>query len=201
MIGLNKKPIMNNNKKLVPIENYGLKCMSIGFILDPESPTIWRGPMVMKALEQMFNGVEWGNLDYLIIDLPPGTGDAQLSLAQNSKISGSIIISTPQEVALTDARKGISMFEKVNVKILGIVENMSYFICENCKEKHFIFSKDGAKNHAEKFNIPFLGQIPINKKLREQSDIGVPICIEDPKGEISQIYLKIAKNLNMNLNK
>ena len=129
MMGISKKPIMNENKKLIPLENYGIKLMSIGFILDSEAPTIWRGPMVMKALEQMFNGVEWGELDYLIIDLPPGTGDAQLTLAQSSKLSGSIIISTPQDVALTDARKGINMFKKVNVDILGIVENISYFIC------------------------------------------------------------------------
>ena len=139
MMGISKKPIMNENKKLVPLENYGIKLMSIGFILDSEAPTIWRGPMVMKALEQMFNGVEWGELDYLIIDLPPGTGDAQLTLAQSSKLSGSIVISTPQDVALTDARKGINMFKKVNVDILGIVENMSYFMCDNCNQKHYIF--------------------------------------------------------------
>ena len=143
MMGISQKPIMNENKKLIPLENYGIKLMSIGFILDSEAPTIWRGPMVMKALEQMFHGVEWGELDYLIIDLPPGTGDAQLTLAQSSKLSGSIIISTPQDVALTDARKGINMFKKVNVDILGIVENMSYFICDNCNQKHYIFSKDG----------------------------------------------------------
>ena len=149
MIGVSKKPIMNEkNKKLIPIESYGIKCMSIGFILDEEAPTIWRGPMVMKALEQMFNGVDWGELDYLIIDLPPGTGDAQLTLAQSSKLSGSIIISTPQEVALIDARKGINMFKKVNVDILGIVENMSYFICNNCNEKHFIFSKGWGKKRS-----------------------------------------------------
>ena len=139
MMGISQKPIMNENKKLIPLENYGIKLMSIGFILDSEAPTIWRGPMVMKALEQMFNGVEWGELDYLIIDLPPGTGDAQLTLAQSSKLSGSIVISTPQDVALTDARKGINMFKKVNVDILGIVENMSYFICDNCNQKHYIY--------------------------------------------------------------
>ena len=152
MMGISKKPIMNENKKLIPLENYGIKLMSIGFILDSEAPTIWRGPMVMKALEQMFNGVDWGELDYLIIDLPPGTGDAQLTLAQSSKLSGSIVISTPQDVALTDARKGINMFKKVNVDILGIVENMSYFICDNCYQKHYIFSKDGVKKEAEEYN-------------------------------------------------
>ncbi len=200
MMGISKKPEINENKKLIPVNNYGIKCMSIGFILDEEAPTIWRGPMVMKALEQMFNGVDWGSLDFLIIDLPPGTGDAQLSLAQNSKLSGSIVISTPQDVALIDARKGINMFKKVDVEILGIVENMSYFICDNCEEKHFIFSKDGAKKEAEKFKVPFLGHIPINKNLRKQSDNGTPCCVDDPNGEISKIYTTIAKQINVSLN-
>ena len=155
--------------------------------------------MVMKALEQMFNGVDWGKLDYLIIDLPPGTGDAQLTLAKSSKLSGSIIVSTPQDVALADARKGINMFKKVNVDILGIVENMSYFICDNCNEQHFIFSKDGAKKEAEKFKVPFLGNIPIDKRLREQSDEGIPACIDNPDGEISKQFITIAKELNQRL--
>ena len=199
MMGISEKPKMNDEKKLIPIENYGVKCMSIGFILDNEAPTIWRGPMVMKALEQMFNGVEWGNLDYLIIDLPPGTGDAQLSLAQSSKLSGSIVISTPQEIALTDARKGINMFKKVDVKILGIVENMSYFVCDNCNQKHFIFSKDGVKKEAENFKIPYLGNIPLDKKLGKQSDEGRPSIIDDPNGEISKKYVSIAKEIDFSL--
>ena len=200
MMGISKKPEMSDKKKLIPIVNYGIKCMSIGFILDDEAPTIWRGPMVMKALEQMFNGVEWGALDYLIIDMPPGTGDAQLTLAQSSKLSGSIIISTPQEVALTDAKKGINMFKKVNVEILGMIENMSYFICNNCNEKHYIFAKDGAQKEAEKFKIPFLGNIPLDKDLRKQSDEGTPSCIKEPNSEISKKYISIAKNLNDKLN-
>ena len=199
MMGIKKKPDINDSKKLIPVENYGIKCMSIGFILDDEAPTIWRGPMIMKALEQMFNGVEWGDLDYLIIDLPPGTGDAQLTLAQSSKLTGSIIISTPQEVALTDARKGINMFKKVDVNIIGIVENMSYFMCENCNEKHFIFSKDGAIKEANKFKVPFLGSIPINKKLRKQSDEGRPSFIDDPDSEISDIFISIAKDIKNKL--
>ena len=200
MMGISQKPIMNENKKLIPLENYGIKLMSIGFILDSEAPTIWRGPMVMKALEQMFNGVEWGELDYLIIDLPPGTGDAQLTLAQSSKLSGSIVISTPQDVALTDARKGINMFKKVNVDILGIVENMSYFICDNCNQKHYIFSKNGAKKEAEEFKIPFLGEIPIDINLRIQSDNGIPALIDNPDGEIAKKFISIAKNLKKSLN-
>ena len=199
MMGISKKPIMNENKKLIPLENYGIKLMSIGFILDSEAPTIWRGPMVMKALEQMFNGVEWGELDYLIIDLPPGTGDAQLTLAQSSKLSGSIVISTPQDVALTDARKGINMFKKVNVDILGIVENMSYFICDNCNQKHYIFSKDGVKKEAQESKIPFLGEIPIDTNLRIQSDNGIPALIDNPDGEISKKFISIAKNLKRSL--
>ena len=187
MMGISGRPQGNENKKLIPLESYGIKCMSIGFLVSVDTPTIWRGPMVMKALEQMFNGVEWGSLDYLIIDLPPGTGDAQLSLAPNSKISGSIIVSTPQDVALIDARKGINMFKRVDVNVLGLVENMSYFICDSCNEKHYIFAKDGGKNEANKFQIPFLGSIPINKKLRIQSDNGKPSCIDEPNSEISKI--------------
>jgi len=199
MMGISGRPQANENKKLIPLESYGVKCMSIGFLVSVDTPTIWRGPMVMKALEQMFNGVEWGKLDYLIIDLPPGTGDAQLTLAQSSKLSGSIIVSTPQDVALIDARKGINMFKRVDVDVLGLVENMSYFICNNCDEKHYIFSKDGAKNEAEKFQIPFLGDIPLDKKLRLHSDEGKPCCIDDPNGEISKKYLSIAKNLDASL--
>jgi len=195
MMGISGKPEVSQNKKLIPLESYGIKCMSIGFLVSEETPTIWRGPMIMKALEQMFNGVEWGKLDYLIIDLPPGTGDAQITLAQNSQLSGSIIVSTPQDVALTDARKGINMFKKVNVPILGLVENMSYFICDNCNEKHFIFSNDGVKQEAEKFQIPFLGSLPIDKELRIQSDEGRPAPIDKPEGNIAKQYFEIAKSI------
>ena len=156
--------------------------------------------MIMKALEQMFNGVEWGKLDYLIIDLPPGTGDTQISLAQNAKLSGSIIISTPQDIALIDAIKGINMFRRVNVPILGIVENMSYFICNECNKKHYIFSNGGAKNEADKNNIPFLGDLPIDIDLRKNSDLGNPACTSNPNGKISISYTNIAKNINQNLN-
>ena len=196
MMGISGRPEASQNKKLIPLESFGIKCMSIGFLVSIDTPTIWRGPMVMKALEQMFNGVEWGQLDYLIIDLPPGTGDAQLTLAQSSKLSGSIIVSTPQDIALNDARKGINMFKRVNVPVIGLVENMSYFICDNCNEKHYIFSKDGGMEEANRFKVPFLGNIPINKKLREQSDQGMPCCEVEPNSEISQKYLSIAQNIN-----
>ena len=195
MMGVSGKPELSQNKKLIPLENYGIKCMSIGFLVNEDTPTIWRGPMIMKALEQMFNGVEWGQLDYLIIDLPPGTGDAQITLAQSSKLSGSIIVSTPQDVALTDARKGINMFKRVDVPIIGLVENMSYFICDKCDEKHYIFSYEGAKKEAEKFQIPFLGSLPIDKELRIQSDEGRPACIDKPNGNIAKKFLKIAKSI------
>jgi len=199
MMGISKKPKANENNNLVPLVSFGIKCMSIGFLVGVDTPTIWRGPMVMKALEQMFNGVEWGELDYLIIDLPPGTGDAQLTLAQSSKLSGSIIISTPQDIALIDARKGINMFKKVNVPILGLIENMSYFICDNCNEKHFIFSTEGAKKESKKFQIPFLGELPIDKELRIQSDEGKPCCIDNPKGSIAKAYIEIAKKIDQSI--
>ena len=196
MMGISGRPQVNQNKKLIPLENYGIKCMSIGFLIDVDTPAIWRGPMVMKALEQMFNGVEWGELNYLIIDLPPGTGDAQLTLAQSSKLSGAIVVSTPQDVALADARKGINMFKKVDVPVLGIVENMSYFICESCGERHEIFSSGSVKNEAIKFETPFLGELPIDKNLRIYSDAGKPICISEPEGQISKKYLSMAKQIH-----
>ena len=196
MMNISEKPKINENKKLLPIERYGIKCMSIGFLIGEDTPTIWRGPMIMKALEQMFNGVEWGNLDYLIIDLPPGTGDAQITLAQSSKLSGSIIVSTPQDIALIDARKAINMFKRVDVPVLGVVENMSYFICSNCDERHEIFSYGGAKKEAEKFETNFLGELPIDKNLRIHSDKGEPVCISEPESDIAKMYIKIAENLN-----
>ena len=199
-MGISGKPQANDDNKLVPLENYGVKCMSIGFLISVDTPAIWRGPMVMKALEQMFNGVEWGELDYLVIDLPPGTGDAQLTLAQSSKLSGSIIISTPQDVALIDARKGINMFNKVNVPVLGIVENMSYFICDSCNQRHEIFSNGSVKKEAEIFEIDFLGEIPINKNLRILSDEGRPVCIADPNGDIANIYSSIATKIHQKIN-
>jgi ATP-binding protein involved in chromosome partitioning len=199
MMGISDKPQFNNNNKLIPLKNYGVKCMSIGFLISEDTPTIWRGPMIIKALEQMYSGVEWGELDYLIIDLPPGTGDVQLTLAQNSHLSGSIIISTPQEVALIDVRKGMNMFNKVNVPILGIVENMSYFICDSCNQRHEIFSNGNVKKEAEKFKIDFLGKLPINKNLRIQSDEGRPVCIADSNNDIANVFSSIAQAVHKKL--
>ena len=194
MIGISDKPKVNNNK-LIPLENHGIKCMSIGFLIEDDTPAIWRGPMIMKALEQMFNGVDWGQLDYLIIDLPPGTGDAQLSLAQNSKLSGSIIVSTPQDIALIDARKGINMFNKVNVPILGIVENMSFFSCPKCGEETPIFSQHGAEEACKKIQAPFLGAIPIELQVRKGGDEGKPIMATNLDSPATASFNMIADNL------
>ncbi|HFC04059.1 MAG TPA: iron-sulfur cluster carrier protein ApbC, partial [Rhizobiales bacterium] len=158
--------------KLQPTEAFGLKVMSMGFLVEEDTPMIWRGPMVQSALQQMLNDVEWGELDIMVIDMPPGTGDAQLSMAQQTPLAGAVIVSTPQDLSLIDARKGLNMFLKVSVPVLGIIENMSYFICDNCDERHEIFGHGGAKAEAEKLELPFLGEIPLDKKVRERSDSG-----------------------------
>jgi len=195
MMGLSGRPNSNASKKLIPLESYGIKCMSIGFLIASDTPTIWRGPMIMKALEQLFISVEWGKLDYLIVDLPPGTGDTQLTMAQRVPLKGAIIVSTPQDVALIDARKGINMFKKVEVPVLGLIENMSYFICENCNKRHEIFSHGGARNEAIKLGVNFLGEIPLVTAIRISSDRGKPIGIYDPKSKIADSYLEIAKKI------
>ncbi len=197
MMGINNRPITNENKKFIPLENHGIKCRSIGFLITPDTPAIWRGPMIMKALEQLFLNVEWGETEYMIIDLPPGTGDTQLTIAQKVDVKGAIIISTPQDIALIDAIKGVNMFKKVNIPVIGLIENMSYFICDKCNQRHEIFSHGGAKQESEKLKTNFLGEIPINKDLRICSDQGKPILIEKPESEISKIYLEIANKLTI----
>ena len=157
---------------------------------------IWRGPMVMGALQQMMGDVQWGPQDVLVVDMPPGTGDAQLTMAQQVPLAGAVIVSTPQDLSLIDARKGLNMFQKVDVPVLGIVENMSYFICESCGERHEIFSSGSVKNEAIKFETPFLGELPIDKNLRIYSDVGKPICISEPEGQMSKKYLSIAKQIH-----
>ena len=198
LIGTSRKPDYEN-KKLIPLDAWGLQAMSIGFLVESESPMIWRGPMVMSALEQMIRDVLWSDLDVLVIDLPPGTGDAQLTLSQRLALSGAVIISTPQDLALIDARKGLNMFRKVGVPILGIIENMSYFICSDCGMRHDIFSTGGAQKEAEKLNIPFLGEIPLEITIRQTSDSGEPIVASDPENQHTKTYIKIAQKIWDNL--
>ncbi len=194
LIGVNRKP-QTSDKKLLPIEAWGLQTMSIGYLVAEDAPTIWRGPMVMSALEQMLKDVAWEGLDVLIIDMPPGTGDAQLTLSQRAQLAGAVIVSTPQDLALIDARKGLNMFLKVNVPVLGLIENMSHFICPSCGERSDIFGHGGAKKEAETLGMPFLGEVPLQMAIRATSDEGTPIVASQPESEQAQRYLAIADNL------
>jgi ATP-binding protein involved in chromosome partitioning len=192
MLGVKEKPESADGKMLKPIERYGLRTMSIGYIVAEDTPMIWRGPMVSSALEQMLRDVQWGELDVLVVDMPPGTGDAQLTLAQRVALSGAVIVSTPQDIALIDARKGLSMFRKVAVPVLGIVENMSYFLCPKCGERSEIFGHGGAREEAGKLGVPFLGEIPLHLDIRTTSDSGHPIVVAEPDSAHSQAYRNIA---------
>lgn len=192
MLGITGKPNSSDGNKLIPMENFGIKVMSMGFLVEEDAPMIWRGPMVQSAIQQMLNDVEWGELDYLVVDLPPGTGDAQLTMAQRVPLAGAVIVSTPQDIALLDARKALNMFRKVDVPILGIVENMSYFACPHCGERSDIFSHGGAHDTADKYGVDFLGEIPLDIEIRENSDRGRPPVISNPEGSQSKCYLKIA---------
>ena len=194
LLGLTQKPGLagDGSKMLKPLERYGLKAMSMGFLVDEGTPMIWRGPMVMGALVQMLREVAWGELDCLIVDMPPGTGDVQLTLAQQTPLSGAVIVSTPQDLALIDARKGLAMFEKVNVPVLGIVENMSYFVCSACGARHEIFGHGGARAEAQKFGVPFLGEVPLDADLRYRSDVGEPVMASSPASSLAGIYKDIA---------
>ena len=201
MIDVNEKPKSHDGKTLEPIQKYGLKCMSIGFLVPEDTPTIWRGPMVMSALEQMLKDVAWGNLDALVVDMPPGTGDAQLTMSQRVPLAGAVIVSTPQDIALLDARKGLNMFKKVNVPVLGIVENMSTFICPKCGEPTEIFGTGGAKQEALRLGVDFLGGIPLHKDIRTTSDDGTPIVLEFPDSIHSKSYRDIASAIWKNASK
>ena len=181
--------------KLIPSDAYGIKVMSMGFMVEEDTPMIWRGPMVQSALQQMLNDVDWGELDIMIIDMPPGTGDAQLSMAQQTPLAGAVIVSTPQDLSLIDARKGLNMFLKVSVPVLGIIENMSYFTCTKCGERHEIFGHGGARDEAEKLNLPFLGEVPLDIKVRERSDSGEPIVVSEPDSDHARIYKDIAAKI------
>ncbi|MCW5734488.1 MAG: iron-sulfur cluster carrier protein ApbC [Enhydrobacter sp.] len=192
MLGVKEKPESADGKMLKPIERFGLRTMSIGYIVAEDTPMIWRGPMVSSALEQMLRDVQWGELDVLVVDMPPGTGDAQLTLAQRVALSGAVIVSTPQDIALIDARKGLSMFRKVAVPVLGIVENMSYFLCPKCGERSEIFGHGGARDEAEKLGVPFLGEVPLHLDIRTTSDSGHPIVVAQPDSAHAQAYKNIA---------
>ena len=190
MIGLNDKP-KTDGKFLFPLEKYGAQFMSLGFLVDEKTPMIWRGPMVISAIKTLTEKVEWKDLDFLIVDMPPGTGDTQLTFAQDVKIDGAIIVSTPQELALMDVQRGIQMFDKTKIKIVGLVDNMSFFKSDDGK-KHNIFGEGGVEKTAKEFNKKFLGKIPISTKLRESADLGLPLTYKEPDNEISKMFLEIA---------
>ncbi len=192
LLAIKEKPQTIGGNRLKPIERYGLTVMSIGFLIDEETPMIWRGPMVMSAITQMLREVEWGKLDVMVVDMPPGTGDAQLTMAQQVPLKGAVIVSTPQDLALIDARRGVAMFKRVNVPVLGVVENMSYFLCPECGTRSDIFGHGGARHEAERQGVPFLGEVPLHMTIREKSDAGLPVVATEPDGPHAKIYRDIA---------
>jgi ATP-binding protein involved in chromosome partitioning len=195
MLGLAGRPESRDGKTLEPLEAYGVQAMSIGFLIDVDTPMVWRGPMVTQALEQLLKDTNWRDVDYLIVDLPPGTGDIQLTLAQKVPVTGAIIVTTPQDIALIDARKGLKMFEKVGVPIVGVVENMSIHVCSNCGHAEHIFGAGGAEKMCRDYNVPFLGALPLDIHIREQADSGRPTVVADPDGPTAQIYKTIARKI------
>jgi ATP-binding protein involved in chromosome partitioning len=192
MLGISGRPTSPDGKVLKPLENYGVKCMSMGFLVEEDAPMIWRGPMVSSALQQMLRDVDWGELDILVVDMPPGTGDAQLTMSQQVPLSGAVIVSTPQDIALLDARKGLNMFRKVDVPVFGIVENMSVFVCPNCGHESHIFSHGGARRDAERLGMDFLGEVPLDITIRETSDGGQPVVVSQPDSAQAKIFMEIA---------
>jgi ATP-binding protein involved in chromosome partitioning len=192
LLAIREKPQTIGGTRLKPIERYGLTVMSIGFLIDEETPMIWRGPMVMSAITQMLREVEWGKLDVMVVDMPPGTGDAQLTMAQQVPLKGAVIVSTPQDLALIDARRGVAMFKRVNVPVLGVVENMSYFLCPSCGTRSDIFGHGGAQQEAGRLGVPFLGEVPLHMTIREKSDSGLPVVATEPDGPHAKIYRAIA---------
>ncbi len=193
MLGISGQPQSDDGKTLQPMTNYNLQAMSIGFLVEEESPMIWRGPMVTQALEQLLKDTQWKDVDYLVIDLPPGTGDTQLTLAQKVPVSGSIIVTTPQDIALLDARKAYKMFEKVEIPVLGVVENMSTHICTNCGHEDHIFGSGGGAKMAEDYEVDFLGDVPLDRSIREDADGGKPTVVADPDGKLAAAYKAIAR--------
>jgi ATP-binding protein involved in chromosome partitioning len=195
LLAIREKPQTIGGTRLKPIERYGLTVMSIGFLIDEETPMIWRGPMVMSAITQMLREVEWGKLDIMVVDMPPGTGDAQLTMAQQVPLKGAVIVSTPQDLALIDARRGVAMFKRVNVPVLGVVENMSYFLCPSCGTRSDIFGHGGAHKEAERLGVPFLGEVPLHMAIREKSDSGLPVVATEPDSPHTQVYRAIASKV------
>ena len=195
MLGITGRPESRDGKRLEPMEGHGLQAMSIGFLIDTETPMVWRGPMVTQALEQLVNETKWRDVDYLIVDLPPGTGDIQLTLAQRVPVTGAVIVTTPQDIALIDARKGLKMFEKVGIPILGIVENMSLHVCSNCGHEEPIFGAGGAERMSKDYDVEMLGALPLDIKIREQADSGMPTVVADPDGRVAEIYRGIARRI------
>ncbi|HVE51134.1 MAG TPA: iron-sulfur cluster carrier protein ApbC [Casimicrobiaceae bacterium] len=193
MLGITGRPESTDGKTIEPMEAYGVQAMSIGFLIDIDTPMVWRGPMVTQALEQLLKDTRWRDLDYLIVDMPPGTGDIQLTLSQKVPVTGAVIVTTPQDIALMDARKGLKMFEKVGVPIVGIVENMSIHVCSNCGHAEHIFGSGGAERMCRDYNVPFLGSLPLDIRIREQADSGRPTVIADPDGKVAQMYREIAR--------
>lgn len=193
MMGVNEQPRATPDQKIIPLEAYGVKLMSMGFLVQPEQAVIWRGPMLHSAVRQFLTDVEWGDIDYLVIDLPPGTGDVQLTLAQSVPLTGGVVVATPQDVALADVIKGIAMFQKLEVPVLGVVENMSYFLCPHCGERTEIFAHGGARQMAEKYNAPFLGEIPLDVAIRMGGDTGKPVTVTHPDSPYAMPFKKIAQ--------
>ncbi|MDM0000340.1 iron-sulfur cluster carrier protein ApbC [Variovorax sp. J22P240] len=195
MLGIDRRPESEDGKTMEPLENHGVQVMSIGFLVDQDEAMIWRGPMATQALEQLLRQTNWKDLDYLIVDMPPGTGDIQLTLSQRVPMTGAVIVTTPQDIALLDARKGIKMFEKVGVPILGIVENMAVHVCSNCGHVEHIFGAEGGKKMAEQYNMDYLGALPLDINIRLQADSGKPTVVADPDGEVAGIYKSVARRV------
>jgi len=195
MMGIGGRPESTDGQTMEPLANYGVQVMSIGFLVDADNPMIWRGPMATQALEQLLRQTNWGDLDYLVVDMPPGTGDIQLTLSQRVPLTGAVIVTTPQDIALLDARKGIKMFEKVGVPILGIVENMAVHVCENCGHVEHIFGSEGGKRLAAEYGMDYLGALPLNLSIRVQADSGHPTVVSDPDGEIASLYKAVARQV------
>jgi ATP-binding protein involved in chromosome partitioning len=195
MMGVEGRPQSDDGKTMQPLENHGVKVMSIGFLVDPDQAVVWRGPMATQALDQLLRQTSWGELDYLIVDMPPGTGDIQLTLSQRVPLTGAVIVTTPQDIALLDAKKGLNMFEKVGVPIIGIVENMAVHVCTNCGHVEHIFGADGGRKMAAQYGVPYLGALPLTLQIREQTDSGTPTVVAEPDGEIAALYRSVARRV------